>query len=785
MISAAFLVTQLQQSLAQIAVIGDERTKTLKRLVALLISTCLGLMMVSCKRDPNVRKQNFYQNGVRYLENGQYNEASIEFHNAVQIDPQFADAHYQLAKASMGLNNWQVAAQELQKTVSLRPSDFQAQYDLGSLYLGTRNLTDAEQIAFLMLEKAPDNADSHALMANIDVAQNKMKDARKEFDKALALAPNRATLQFNVGVFEVRSGNSAEAEKRFKRAVELDPKLGAARVGLADLYFSEENFAAVEQTYREGIAANPGDVSLYNGLAAFYNSQNRRIDAEAFLSNSKASFNDNIAGQRLLGDFYVSVGDETKARAEFANLFREHPEDTNIKASYVEMLIRANQLGEASRIIEDSLKKNAKDSEAIILKAHLLNRMGKYPEALGILEPSYKDLTSYHAMHLQMGIALNGVGDLARAESEWREAVQLNPNLAEAYSYLAAIGQQRSDFDLLRNSSEKIIALRPNSAFGYIYHAGAEAGQGDYASAEADLKQALAVAPDSPDGYTKMGMLRGLQKKYMEAERLFEIALQKDPNATEALTGLVNTYATEGRPSAKSIARISVQISKAPQNSAYWALLGRTQTVSGDRNAAKISLEHSLSIDSNNSEALTLLAENETASGNLESAADCYQKLVQRNPRSATPLVMYAGFEQSRGNFEKAQLLYRKALDIQPDQPIAANNLAVLMMEHGGNIDVALSLAQTARRTMPNNASTADTLGWAYYMKGLYGSARDILESALRTDPDNVAIHYHLARTYEKISDPAKATRLYKRALQLAPNGPNATAIRQALSQRN
>ena len=67
-----------------------------------------------------------------------------------------------------------------------------------------------------------------------------------------------------------------------------------------------------------------------------------------------------------------------------------------------------------------------------------------------------------------------------------------------------------------------------------------------------------------------------------------------------------------------------------------------------------------------------------------------------------------------------------------PGNPLASNELASVMMRTGGNLDVALSLAQTARRGMPSSPGVADTLGWIYYQKGAYHSAVDSLREALR-----------------------------------------------------
>jgi tetratricopeptide (TPR) repeat protein len=137
----------------------------------------------------------------------------------------------------------------------------------------------------------------------------------------------------------------------------------------------------------------------------------------------------------------------------------------------------------------------------------------------------------------------------------------------------------------------------------------------------------------------------------------------------------------------------------------------------------------------------------------------------------------------SKGEWQKAQDQYQKALAVQPDYPVAANNLAYSMLEHGGNLNVALSLAQTARRGLPNLPSTADTLGWAYYYQGAYGSAISALEQAVDGNPQNPTFHYHLGMAYAKDDKYANAKKELKTALQINPNLPQAGQIKQLLEQ--
>jgi len=53
---------------------------------------------------------------------------------------------------------------------------------------------------------------------------------------------------------------------------------------------------------------------------------------------------------------------------------------------------------------------------------------------------------------------------------------------------------------------------------------------------------------------------------------------------------------------------------------------------------------------------------------------------------------------ESMGKPEEARKRYEAALSLDPTAAIAANNLAWMTAETGGNLDVALQLAQTAKR---------------------------------------------------------------------------------------
>jgi Flp pilus assembly protein TadD len=87
--------------------------------------------------------------------------------------------------------------------------------------------------------------------------------------------------------------------------------------------------------------------------------------------------------------------------------------------------------------------------------------------------------------------------------------------------------------------------------------------------------------------------------------------------------------------------------------------------------------------------------------GDLQNAVVYFRKAQEVNPHDARSYVPLAVLLDSVGQQAEARGLYEHILKIQPDNPIALNNLAYIMAETGGDLDQALSLAQRARQKLP------------------------------------------------------------------------------------
>ncbi len=197
---------------------------------------------------------------------------------------------------------------------------------------------------------------------------------------------------------------------------------------------------------------------------------------------------------------------------------------------------------------------------------------------------------------------------------------------------------------------------------------------------------------------------------------------------------------------------------------------------------AKHSFSRCLELDKQNLTALVMLSQVEIAQGSIDPAISNYKRAIDVAPNMPQLHVALGGIYEKQGNWEAAQLVYQKALALEPDNPLAANNLAYILLEHGGSVNVALTLAQTARRGLPDLANTADTLAWAYFHNGAFSVAAPLLEDAVKKDPGNSSYRYHLGLIYQNLKDSARARAELEKAIRIDPKSPIAESARRALS---
>jgi len=265
-------------------------------------------------------------------------------------------------------------------------------------------------------------------------------------------------------------------------------------------------------------------------------------------------------------------------------------------------------------------------------------------------------------------------------------------------AYYAALGEAK-DFRTLLADSDATLKVRPDIWWLYQYRAIArKRGNSDRTGALNELKAGLAVATKNNDA--------------------------------GAITALIRTMGAEVGPdeARKALAPLA-------EKEVQWQIL--MVSLLQDAGQMKEALE---------------LDEKILATPNLPA----------RNEEQALKLAGILYLAQTPPDFAKAVAVYRKLLELLPNDSMAMNNLASLLVEEGTStynpqqaVEYAqkvydMSVRQGVKEELP---LIMDTLAWAMIQSGRLDEGISLLRSAMEKKPF-VDGHYHLGRAYMKKQPP-------------------------------
>jgi tetratricopeptide (TPR) repeat protein len=233
----------------------------------------------------------------------------------------------------------------------------------------------------------------------------------------------------------------------------------------------------------------------------------------------------------------------------------------------------------------------------------------------------------------------------------------------------------------------------------------------------------------------------------------------------------------------KAVARVQQYLTSYPEDASARLILGVTQFSGKEYDAAQAEFERAIELNPSLVQAHLQLARVYQKKGQTNAAIAQYETALSLQPKSASLLTVIASLYEATGNLDTARKYYEQALAIDPSLAAPANNLAFLYVKQGGNLDVALGLAQRAKQRMPELNQITDTLGWVLYKKGDYASALPLLQECVEKEPNSPEYHYHLGMVLLAVGQREKAKAQLESALRLRLVGEDAEQVKQVLAR--
>jgi tetratricopeptide (TPR) repeat protein len=771
---------------------------------SLLFVFLAALLALSGCANAEKAKAEHVKRGQAYLKESKYQEATLEFRNAIQIDDNLAAAHWGLAQAYEGLQRYPEMFNELRRTLDLDKTNLDARIKLGNYYLAgsqgrPERIAEAERLAKETLDHDPNSIEGHILMGSVLFAQNQKDKAFAELNHAIELNPNRVESYLSMARFYIVTKDRDKAEELFKKAILLNPNSPLAYSEYGKFLVQGNRMQEAETVLNKAVEVGPADRNARYVLASFY-LVNRQLDKAENAFKELAAFDqDKPESQAILADYYSSINRTDDAIRIYEDILKKAPDYIQGRYRLAEILLTRGDSKGAAAQIDEALKKDSQDRQALLLQARLQIQK-QQPDALKAAIEDLKEILRqdpnsraglYYMAEANFNLGLMDqarafAGDLERNYPDYLPAklmqVRINLNGGDPRTVIALSSEllnrlSRTPPDR-ENSPQLLGEITERS---YLARGLAQLKLKNFPAARQDFESARQLVPADPSVYNNLALVSIAENKPEDALASFENALSVDATNYVALNGIITQYA-RNKELDKAHARVDQALSAYPNVAWLHYLKGQVYSYQGNGQAAEAEFRRTLEIDANYLAAYSALAALFINAKQEDRAIEEYKKILAIRPDNAAVYTLIGMLEYSRNDYDAAIDNYRKALEQDQNAAFAANNLSWLYAVTGkGNIDEAVRLAQGVVQRNPNIAGFVDTLGWVYYKKNLYGAAAEQLQKAVDLDEaasraqnvqPSALYHYHLGMALKGKGDKDGSRRALETALRLGEKKP-------------
>lgn len=291
-------------------------------------------------------------------------------------------------------------------------------------------------------------------------------------------------------------------------------------------------------------------------------------------------------------------------------------------------------------------------------------------------------------------------GELAQAESIYRQVLAVEPDHPDALQLLGVIANQAGQPEAAIELIGKSIRLFPNNPYGYNNLGEAYRALKRFDEAIEAYQQALGLLPIFPEAYNNLGNARKTLGQRREAEVCYRKALEIRPEYAEAYNNLGNLFKDDGDWE-QAIACYRKALSLKSDYPEAWCNLGNVFQDMDRFDEAIVAYQAALATQGNYAVAHNNLGGVLLRLKRYQDAAQCFSNALKAKANYADAQLNLGNVFKETGQLDEAVSCYQRALAIEPDHGGVYNNLGNVYKEQGRH-ETAIQAYREALRLKPD-----------------------------------------------------------------------------------
>ncbi len=678
--------------------------------------------------------------------------AAKAYGEALKIDGNNIPAHVNLASIALDENKLDQAQKEIDALAKIQPNNLMGKYLHAMLQFREKKFATAKDDLEQVLKSAPDHMQSLLLMGAVSLELGSLEVAQKDLGRFVGAFPNNAYARKLLAQTFLKMKQPDDALKT------LDPLLNGKNADMqayaiaSDAYIQEGQYGKAVQYLEKVAASNPKDAQLRMqlGLARLAGGQTDQaiadLEAAAKLDPSK------LQAENALALTYIGRKDYDRALSTIQLMLKKDPKNPATLNLQGAAYVGKNDVASARKSFEAAMAASPGYVPAAINLGQL--DMKDNPDAARKL---FEGVLNTDKKNVQAMLYLSAIAKNAGNEKEfldWLEkATKADPAALQPWGILTGYYLQKKDQKEAVSHAEGAANANPKNPEALDLLGSTQLALGKTDDAVATYKKLLELVPRSPLANYKLGVALSSGKDADATASAFARALELRPGYVEAADALVGVDIRAGKyANALKVATDFQQ--RFPKAAEGYLLEGDVAMSQKQFEKASAAYGKAQALDKTTVGAIKLHGAM-TAEGKARQADASLMQWLNAHPKDVLARSYMGDSYLREGNAVQAKAQYQAVLQIQPDNVVVLNNLAVLYQR--SNDPKAEELARHAYKIAPNSPAILDTLGWILAGKGDVKEALDILQKAVSLASDAPDIRYHYAAALAKSGDKAKA----------------------------